>query len=715
MSIKTKVAAATILILLTMVAGLSALLLGSARRLAEQELADAMASRQLLYSTRVSEVSSQAYEQASLFTRLPEVLSVYRELQALPIEDPADPQVQGLRLRLRGTMAPFRSGVAESGGELRLQFHLPNSRSFLRVWRDTNQLDGRDISDDLAPIRPTVVEVNRPPHAPILGIEVGQGSFAIRGVAPITDSDGRHLGSVERLADFSAAIDGLKASPAQEVAVLVAPAVLETAIELAARTQDAPQVGGFRLMSSTAWEPFAGRLDEALLRSGLEGLSPLVVRGGRALRAWPVLDYKGASIGVVVFLQDMTALEAGLAATRRDLIGASILSMLLAFGLQFWLLARITRPLRRLAGTADCIATGEQVVIADSMLARQDEGGVLARALRNMLAGLERARQALEHERHTRLAAASEELVGAMARFADGDLSVRLQGKDDELTPVRDAFNRSVANLGELIRRLGRDADRLTEGSERLRGVARSLKSEADAAATRTASATGEARDISDHVQSVAGAAEELGASIAEIAASAAKTTEMVRGASQRAREADGIVQQLDASSQEIGTVLQSIAEIAEQTNLLALNATIEAARAGEAGKGFAVVAGEVKELAGQTAKATADIERRIDAIRRDTERTVTALGDIGNLVQRIEEQESSVAAAVDQQSSTTREIVRSIGEVAAGSGRIVERLVEVGVAVDSSAKHGRETDGAAEEQQTVAAELHRSVAAFRT
>ncbi|MCF6737761.1 methyl-accepting chemotaxis protein, partial [Blastococcus sp. KM273129] len=78
-------------------------------------------------------------------------------------------------------------------------------------------------------------------------------------------------------------------------------------------------------------------------------------------------------------------------------------------------------------------------------------------------------------------------------------------------------------------------------------------------------------------------------------------------------------VAKLGESSAEIGNVVKVITSIAEQTNLLALNATIEAARAGEAGKGFAVVANEVKELAQETAKATEDIARRVQAIQGDT------------------------------------------------------------------------------------------------
>ncbi len=86
-------------------------------------------------------------------------------------------------------------------------------------------------------------------------------------------------------------------------------------------------------------------------------------------------------------------------------------------------------------------------------------------------------------------------------------------------------------------------------------------------------------------------------------------------------------LQTLRTEIEKVAVVAQEIDAIAKQTNLLALNATIEAARAGDAGKGFAVVAGEVKQLSGQTSKATDQISATLQALTKHTDR----LHELGN------------------------------------------------------------------------------------
>lgn len=85
----------------------------------------------------------------------------------------------------------------------------------------------------------------------------------------------------------------------------------------------------------------------------------------------------------------------------------------------------------------------------------------------------------------------------------------------------------------------------------------------------------------------------------------------------------------LKSSVTEIENMVKIIKTIASQTNMLALNASIEAAGAGEAGKGFSVVANEVKDLAKQTAKATAMISDKVAEIKKNAGDATQSVGKI--------------------------------------------------------------------------------------
>ena len=87
--------------------------------------------------------------------------------------------------------------------------------------------------------------------------------------------------------------------------------------------------------------------------------------------------------------------------------------------------------------------------------------------------------------------------------------------------------------------------------------------------------------------------------------------------------EMEQVINEIYQRSQAIGDIVNIIAGVAEQTNLLALNANIEAARAGELGKGFAIVAEEVRALATETAKATEDIQKKVDEMMKQSKSAV--------------------------------------------------------------------------------------------
>ncbi|MDA8392181.1 MAG: methyl-accepting chemotaxis protein, partial [Actinomycetota bacterium] len=139
-----------------------------------------------------------------------------------------------------------------------------------------------------------------------------------------------------------------------------------------------------------------------------------------------------------------------------------------------------------------------------------------------------------------------------------------------------------------------------------------------------------------------------------------------------------------------------------------------EAARAGEAGKGFAVVASEVKDLAKDTAKATEDIGRKIEAIQADTTEAVRAIGEISSIIARINDLQSSIASAVEEQSVTTNEIGNSVSEAAHGAGEIASSVTAVAQSAHATTQGASDTQAAASELARMADDLERLVGRFR-
>lgn len=271
----------------------------------------------------------------------------------------------------------------------------------------------------------------------------------------------------------------------------------------------------------------------------------------------------------------------------------------------------------------------------------------------------------------------------------EGDLTQALDvNSKDEVGELAESLNLFIRKIHDIVVDISDNTRKVVDSSNTLNESSQSLSSGTEEMSTQAESIATAATQMSQNFEAVSSSIEEMSISIDEVAKQSAEASRSAGAAKKTSESANTVIQELGVSAGEIGKVIESIVSIADQTNLLALNASIEAAGAGEAGRGFAVVASEVKELARQAGESSEDIKDRVTAVQGNTDTAVKAIGDIDEVIAKVNEINSSIASSVEEQSITAKEIANNISQASSAANDVTKNIEGITVAAREGAQN---------------------------
>lgn len=356
-----------------------------------------------------------------------------------------------------------------------------------------------------------------------------------------------------------------------------------------------------------------------------------------------------------------------------------------------------------------------------------------------------------------RLAESAKELGEALAAMAKGDLTAFVEvGGDDPLQVVKSDYNASVTAMRAFLGEVAKAVHRVEETAKEVSKSSDEIIRATEQVAVSTQQSSEDARKQLVGVEEIGKDINDLSASIEEIASTSQEVMEHASRASKEGNEAASLgdvvtkkmllveeiskqtvdeISTLNEQMREINNIVKLITDIANQTNLLALNAAIEAARAGEHGRGFAVVAGEIRNLAGESKRASQDIEDLIRTIQASTEKTagsmqashqeiqagiesvnkvIEALNRIVNGVEVVAHGITEITKATEDQAGSTNNVMQKMDESTHMTKETLDRTEDMAALAEEVSASTQEVGSASHELAGMAEQLEKLMREFK-
>lgn len=286
------------------------------------------------------------------------------------------------------------------------------------------------------------------------------------------------------------------------------------------------------------------------------------------------------------------------------------------------------------------------------------------------------------------------DLREGLRRVGEGDLSIKLEERPDDIGIINAYFNNTIEKFKGIIDKLKQTAEQVSSSSQELSVSTKENSMAVQGIVSSIVELRAGVQLQETSVPKYLDIVYEMEDRMEEITNIAKQMTKESEGTKHHSEKGNGIIEQtmnqmniiqnavqdlssiiysLEVRSKEISDIVTVITSVSNQANSLALHATIEASHAEETGEGFAVVADKVRKLAEQTEASAKDIAKLIGDTQAETEEAVVSMQKTSKEVESGMKLVESSGAFFEKISKSAQTVTNQVGVVSSNSNNILQ------------------------------------------